>query len=540
MKKSRITGALALALAVLFVLSACGGVTGGSASASGGQSGNAALFNPTGYPIVNEPVTISVLCADHGNGVDRSEQFYSQRKQEATGITVEWTAVPVSAYAERRNLLLAANDLPDVFWSGIDVTSETNYGVNGGALIDLTGLVSDYMPILNKYFDANPGSRDVMKAIDGKMYSLPQFVSTLTGGGVNLYVRTDLRDKAGVHKNPSTIGEFYDTLVAMAGIAPDFVPMAVTNILNVEPFLFPSFGEQTEFNFADDGSGNVIYNTTSDQYRHYLEFMANLYAEKLLDNEMFTREAAEVQAMCRENRVGFSNQGTIYTLDHFESGTYDVECFPPLTSEFTDTVKMRRHGHKATNIGFFAITSANKYPEASARWIDMDYWLEEEDLVPGITEVMCWLGPKGLTWERMGDGYYRQIIPEDTQLSASQYLAYAAPGDGAGTLVIMDAPYPTDGVTGMVMKAINQRDHYYPYMVAPFPDGYLRYNDAEMGVISGKMTDIDSYVTQMKARFITGEVPLVNDSWDTFVKEIKAMGIDDVIAVKQASYNRMK
>ena len=70
-----------------------------------------------------------------------------------------------------------------------------------------------------------------------------------------------------------------------------------------------------------------------------------------------------------------------------------------------------------------------------------------------------------------------------------------------------------------------------------FPDAFLLYTEEEMDDYN-KFVDISTYVTNMRAQFITGTASLEKD-WDTFVKNVEKMGIQDVMDVMTASYNRM-
>ena len=59
-----------------------------------------------------------------------------------------------------------------------------------------------------------------------------------------------------------------------------------------------------------------------------------------------------------------------------------------------------------------------------------------------------------------------------------------------------------------------------------------------MDTISRKLIDINTYQEEMYTKFILGEEPL--DNWGKFVDQIKGMGIDEVLTVYQAQYDRTK
>jgi putative aldouronate transport system substrate-binding protein len=47
---------------------------------------------------------------------------------------------------------------------------------------------------------------------------------------------------------------------------------------------------------------------------------------------------------------------------------------------------------------------------------------------------------------------------------------------------------------------------------------------------------IDGYVKKMRAEFIFGTTPL--SKWDDYVKQIQKMGLDEMMKIHQAAYQR--
>ena len=52
-------------------------------------------------------------------------------------------------------------------------------------------------------------------------------------------------------------------------------------------------------------------------------------------------------------------------------------------------------------------------------------------------------------------------------------------------------------------------------------------------------TGIETYQDEMVSKFIVGSEDIMDDTvWNRFVESIHDMGIDDCVAIKQASYQR--
>ena len=129
MKKKAIALMLAAAM-TMTALAGCGSSSGtttaGNASseaaseAGSAGTGEAAAadgnFNETGYPIVNEPITLKVMIAvrDSDSLTSFDEMPAVQRLEEQTGIHVEWEPIKGSDWSTKLTLAFASGEYPDV------------------------------------------------------------------------------------------------------------------------------------------------------------------------------------------------------------------------------------------------------------------------------------------------------------------------------------------------------------------------------------------------------------------------------------------
>lgn len=125
-KKTRLT-ALLLAAAMVCGLAGCGNSGKQEDSSADVQKEVSAeqsttaekeeskLFNTDGVlPIVNEPVTLKVLMIDDGEDVANRKAW--KWLTEKTGIEFEVQTLTAEEMATKLPLILAGNDLPDIFW----------------------------------------------------------------------------------------------------------------------------------------------------------------------------------------------------------------------------------------------------------------------------------------------------------------------------------------------------------------------------------------------------------------------------------------
>ena len=78
-------------------------------------------------------------------------------------------------------------------------------------------------------------------------------------------------------------------------------------------------------------------------------------------------------------------------------------------------------------------------------------------------------------------------------------------------------------------------DEMTPYVKNPTL-GYSYMNDDENEIVNAYNTDLETYFDEQMTGFIMGTRSL--DEWDSYVSAVKAMGVDELLAVKQAVADR--
>ena len=70
-----------------------------------------------------------------------------------------------------------------------------------------------------------------------------------------------------------------------------------------------------------------------------------------------------------------------------------------------------------------------------------------------------------------------------------------------------------------------------------FPVKLLNFTDDEQHVLDNKLADIQRYYKEMEGKFITGIMD-IESGWDEYCATLEKMGVQDVIEVYQAAYDR--
>ncbi len=493
-------------------------------------------FNATGYPIAKEPVTYTVLTASNTQYADDFNNYTTIKYlAELTNIQFEWAYISQTDWETQINLRLAGADIPDLIYYPLTSTQLQQYGVEGGMFLNYADYIDEYMPNMKRAFENNPDMRSLVTMMDGGIYSLPKKVWTYTMAGP-IYYRGDMMEEMGATV-PATVDELYDLLVKAKEFYKDvegFWPM-ITNVGYLNNCLFPAFGDAWQYGYGDNGNGKVTYNLVGDQMRHYLEFVHKLYADGLIDPEMYTMDGSTINAKVKGGQcLMIGGVGTQLSADHYKSGKVETKVLPPLTSQYSDEMKVVDIPW-LSNAGY-VINVKCKNPEYLLRYLDMFFTTipEMENNVCGITS---WLGVHGTDWGISEDGKnYFRIVPEGTGMSEEEYKnKYVISSTYLG-LVVLDL-MPVNNPT-QEMKAGESAAHYYPYMKYRLLDGNFKYTDEESSILSGLETDINTYVTTAAAQFINGTQELNDNTWKQYTDTINSMQLDEVLRLKQVGYDR--
>lgn len=514
-----------------------GAVTGQSEDPGKTQgSSSKENFNPAGYPIVDKEITVTAMYSVSKTTVgDPAETTYWKKLKELTNINIEWEIIETDP--TKVDLYFAAGNFPDFFLGSLTNDRVNTYGVQGGSFLDISDMIYEYMPHMVSRFNEWPQAEKVIRQLNGEVYTIPWVKLGTTAAECQIYYRTDYLEQVGLDA-PKTVDDFYNALkkIKSANLTSGYSPLLPNNkghlAMKIEGFLFPAFGDAVEPGFVDDGTGKVIYNYTSEQYKRCLEYMKMLYSEGLLENETFSMDSSTASARQKSGLAAFMTNASNLTPEDFPDGKVHLDVLAPLVSQYTSTQKVPSYAYLSTSTG--GINKNSKYSREILRMLDIAYAKEEVASETGLDAIAAAIGIKGESYKVDPEtNTYEFVIPEEYKGEIWSYVrlnhAWNVPYGIFDFAYYNSNPNSYAREKGMMTNLI-------PYTTDNFPDKLMKYTADESLFITNKLTDINSYVEQMRAKFIAGVEPLSN--WDAYVAAIQKMGIEDVIKIKQAAYDR--
>lgn len=472
-------------------------------------------FNKTGFPIVDKPITLTIF-ADRSpaNGPYKDMSMF-QAYEKMTNINLKFDDVPQASFDEKKSLELASKNLPDIFYKAkITPLEAVKYG-SSGTLIPLEGLIKKYAPNIQAIFDQYPEVKQSITAPDGHIYAMSNVVTLLAARTVKLWLNKDMIQGVNMEV-PTTTDELYNVLKAFKAKYPNNTPLVTRTVGELVNVFSGAWGldHQLGYNINIDNNKVHIW-SGDDKYKEELMYLHKLYQDNLIDHQIVTQTAAQYVAKMRSGKVGlFTNQAT----DAFPKLADKYEGIAPFKGPEGDQKYLAQPITR--DFGAFAITATNKNPEASIRWLD--YFFSDKG------SIFFRYGVEGQTFHFDSNGV---PVYEDSVLKDPKGIGSMTPWPGGGSPQWVNDKDATAINTPETAEASKKLEPYVPKKV--YPDPIFDANTANQ--VNDIRTDLDSYVNQSTAKFITGDLSF--DNWDKYVSQLKKIGIDKLEKLYQKAYD---
>lgn len=284
--------ALAAATGLASLLAGCGGTSGpGQGSAQPEKNISIQIVKPAQASSVKFP-----------EGMDDNKNPYADYIRTGSGVDVQFVSFPSegNAYADKLNVLMASNDLPDAMLVS-NASLFINF-LNQKALKPLNGALDKYGPDLKSLI---PQEAWDGVTIDGNIYAIPKLGDTRATQ--LMYVRKDWLDKVGL-PIPNTLEEYAAVAKAFAEKDPDgngkqdtIGLLAGENLDRLGPFM-GAFGVQKGIWLERDG--RLVNGSILPEMKEALKYLNGLYTDKVLDPEWALNKATNLNEKIGGGRVG--------------------------------------------------------------------------------------------------------------------------------------------------------------------------------------------------------------------------------------------
>lgn len=552
------------------------GTNSGTTTSQGTEDGNAQTgadttsypdyLNLDGFrPIVKEgeKVTLSVMTMrDSIASSNMDTQWFKKFVEEKLNIKLDIEEVTASTYVERKNLMLASNDLKDIMLNlNFTANDLVTYGQDGGQFLPMSDYFSETLtPNILNSMEGKDIAVASNTAPDGKMYTVPVLLANYTGfgntiGKQRIFIDQKYLEAAGVTEIPDTLDGFVDMLRKFKALDPasmgvDEIWPMVSTWGNDKQFLLNAFGwlENTDTTapVLDVYRNDITIACADERFGEYITLLNTLYHEELIHPDFFTLDKTAARALYTEGSVPVIADSAPYISvpERFEDY---ISAFP-LKSQYNEQGLCQSDA--SYMLGTMVISADTKYPEVCMRLLDYMYTEEggayayqgcpenSGDTLGIISGYRMAADGAHFEFPDVQSGSYTsdydyrvnaiqisQFPPRDE----NKYLLYAMKIGG-----VEEPQYPQLDLT-------NPDDHYR-YICYEAQKGHLidglpqMYMNAEQAVRYGDLkTVIKNYVDAETAKFVVGQRDL--NELPKYFEELKELGIDEYIQLCRDAYS---
>jgi putative aldouronate transport system substrate-binding protein len=508
------------------------------------------VVSPAGvFPITKEITKLRIMVVANPLVENFNTNSFTKYLEEKTNIDIEFDVIPVNAARDKFNLVLASGNLPDVFMNfPITPAQQIIYGEIGGFL-SLNEYIEKYGIETKKMIAENPYIKDLITAPDGNIYGLPHVNQCYhCYFPQKLWVYKPWLDKLGL-KMPTTTEELYQVLKAFKEKDPngngkaDEIPLAgavLATGAQIDNFIMNAFLYSDKSRLAlVNGKIDVSFN--KPEWRDGLLYMRKLYEEKLIAPQTFTQDTVQFRQMGENpaavilGAASAANMGAFTTLNGPSGRWSQYAAVPPLKGP--KGFQIAAMDPWGVTSGNYVITRSAKNPEAAFRLADALYNRE--------MTLISIFGRKDQEWryatkDELGledkPAIWRRLIP----LGALQNINWAQTGPSyrPNELRVGEAYVPQPGKVDL-SKYLHEETlaKYGPYAVKQsqiVPP--LFFTDQQATELAELQKTINDYVTQMIARFTTGDVDL-DKGWEQYLNTLNGMNVKRYIEIHQKAYD---
>ena len=497
-------------------------------------------FNPTGYPIVNEKITLKIMVA--ANVADPNEMSFIKYMEELTNVHIEWITIPTEGREDRLGLMWSSGEYPDVVLGGqASLPDPIAELYQDGVIVAWNDLIDQYMPNFKQ--NCAPYIPQITYP-DGNIYVMPRITSNYYCQNNGVVINGTWLENVGMEM-PTTIDEFTEVLRAFKekdangnGNTDDEIPYSSYSNKwdDAISMITGAFGlPASKTPLVVDGE--VIDPNVQDSMKEAIKYLAMLYSEELIDLEIFTQDSNSYGAKAKETptRIGATatwRRGTSYG----DAAAAEQKILPLPALAGANGQKGIAGEWSNTGIeNVMYLTSACEYPEVVARWVDTLY--------DAVVSFMVGYGAlnEGV-FEAPEKGKYYNIVPEGYATLADYVSAAHLQHMPCADLRELKAVFKWTDPNAEVKYSTNDKpdmdNAYIGALYQKFPKGKLFTAEAQSELDLLK-ADIEKYQEETICRWICGQGD-VEAEWANYLATLKSMGHERYIEIYQEAFNATK
>lgn len=474
-----------------------------------------------------DPVTLKIELFDRNNtpaGADPiTNNFFTKYIQENFGdpnnINIEWVTVPRSEEVDKLNILMAANQAPDLVFTYNTETVERY--VRDGGLTDLGPYIDQFGENLKKVLDDNVMSYGVFQ---DKQYAI--VAKRVIEAQLSTFVRQDWLDELSLPV-PTTRDEFYDTLVAFKNAKPNALPYGgITGFFHTSALRY-SFWDWDQIS-DEDFYANPDWLMPGN--KEAFQFMNKMYNEGLLDKDFplgIGKDTNEFQKNMVNSLVGAGTTNTnepVYMGYLAELMANDPNAKLTLIDPFKNSQGKTTKPMYSPNGAYIIVPKTSQRAEEVVKYLD---WMAKPENILRLQN-----GTEGETFEFV-DGIPNTLDNDVAKNLLYNYFDYC---------IILNGKYVSndDNLLNIAANAFdpNFKDFTIASIDTGSKDGVVKArvlapieSEIKLGPMLKKKSEEDMFV-----KIVTAKPDKFDEIYEAEVADYMKVGGQEVMEEKRAAY----
>jgi len=475
---------------------------------------------PVSEKLFSEPVTFTMILAENPSYPYKKDSLLEREIGKRYNVFFDVT--PIQGYLEDKvNLYVASGDLPDLICD-LSPLGANAIG-NQGALINFNKY-RDKMPNYAAWAKEHGDYETYFFGANGELFSMPNLGYGEAGNATHWIYRKDVFEANGI-KPATTDDEFYQVLKELKRIYPESYPLVFRSYQYAFDRMSYQWGGTSYGMYFDNDTKSWVYGPVEEEFKECVIFFKKLFDEDLIPPNFLSMDTNTWVDYLSTDK-GFVTNDYMARIDMFngalrkENPNYSLAYMPPFKGGKNGTDKF--NPQSCLIIGGASGFSGSKKVDEIVKYLDSRYTDE-------AMQLMSW-GVEGESYEVRNDGKkYHLGITGGFLDVPNKYGIFQT-----GFYTLVD-PWAMQNYASEETKEAA---------------GYIATQKGEYSVPSNTFsaeaqeqrsrieTNLMTIMYENISKFITGQRSL--DQWDQYVKELKSLGLDELVKLYNDSYKEFK
>ena len=406
--------------------------------------------------------------------------------------------------------------------------------VEDGIIQDLADVLPEKCPTYWSYLSKDTSTLMAAYTDSGYMPTICALTPEVAQEVVGPVIRKDWLDEFGMEV-PRTYDELYDYLKKSYDEKGAIYEVPTTDGL----FFDLAYGQNIDLDGYEVVDGQVEFGLAQDRAKDYFKFMNRIYTDGLMSQDFFSSTNADLGSQSRldfglglNSLVSTAANNTSDIMMNVSDDAFEMAVLPYVSADGGEA-----HVGESTLLGMM---KDNDNWAFSADCADIDPLLDlVEYLFSDDAYLLTNYGVEDVTYTLDSEGkpHYTDLIINNPDGLSYFFASYVYATNAASSFF----PFLNDMSRTFYDFTDNQWQVYedlrtlsdcawnYPTYAVMTTDETAEYASIE--------SDLSTYLDSKILEFITGSAD-VDKEWDSFVDTLYAMGLQDMIDLKQDAYDR--